>query len=234
MIDAGAPRHLGPARARMLALLQDAGQAMTSTEVAERLAMHPNSARFHLEKLADDGIVDRERESRSAPGRPRLLYRVADAAPPAHRSYRLLSEILTHALIGQHPEPARAATEAGRAWGTTLAPPPSPQRLGDPAEAIDALVASMDLVGFDSHVVAEHESLRVEVSHCPFLEVAAQGHEVVCSVHLGLMRGVLEQVGGVVDVASLEPWVEPSRCVAHLSTGGRPSAASSASPELEE
>lgn len=220
MIDAGSPRHLGAARGRVLALLQDAGEAMTSVEVAGRLAMHANSARFHLEKLADEGLVGRERESRSTPGRPRLLYRAAASVPPAHRSYRLLAEILTGALTDQLPDPATGAHDAGQAWGRALMPPTTAGRHPDDTEVIDTLVASMDRVGFDSHVVVEPQSLRVEVSHCPFLEVAEQHHEVVCSVHLGLMRGVLEQAGGSVTVERLEPLVEPSRCIAHLSTLG--------------
>jgi predicted ArsR family transcriptional regulator len=41
---------------------------------------------------------------------------------------------------------------------------------------------------------------------------------VVCPIHLGLMRGVLESAGASVAVDDLAPFVEPDLCVAHLSS----------------
>lgn len=212
------PAHgLGPMRARALALLQDAGEPMTAAEVAERLGLHMNTARFHLDALAESGLVVREREARSTPGRPKILYAVASAAPDVtHRSYRLLAEILAGYLADRLPDPASSAEEAGHAWGRYLAAPPPPFRHPDEAQALDSLVSALERIGFESHVVDEPDSLRVEVSHCPFLEVAAGHNDVVCSVHLGLMRGMLEQMEAPVTATTLEPLVEPSRCIAHL------------------
>lgn len=216
------PAHgLGPTRARVLALLQDAVEPMTAGAVGARLGLHVNSARFHLDALAEDQLVVRHREERNTPGRPKVLYAAAQAAPAAaHRSYRLLAEILTTVLADRLPEPAAAAEDAGRAWGRFLAPPVPPFQRTEPAAALEVLVASLGAVGFDSHVVDEPGDLRLEVSHCPFLEVAERHHDVVCSVHLGLIRGVLEQTNAPVRAESLEPLVEPSRCVAHLAAGG--------------
>lgn len=215
------PAHgLGPTRARVLALLQDAAEPMTASAVGARLGLHVNSARFHLDALAEDSLVAREREERSTPGRPKVLYAVTSAAPPvAHRSYRLLAEILTSVLTGRLPEPSAAAEEAGQAWGRYLAPAAPPNQRTDRSESLGLLVDTLDRIGFDSHVVDEPGDLRLEVSHCPFLEVAEQHHEVVCAVHLGLMRGILQQTGATVRATSLEPLVEPSRCIAHLGTG---------------
>ncbi|HEY0950355.1 helix-turn-helix transcriptional regulator [Nocardioides sp.] len=212
------PAHgLGPTRARVLALLQDATEPMTAAAVGARLGLHVNSARFHLDALAEDRLVVREREERSTPGRPKVLYAAADAAPAAaHRSYRLLAEILTGVLADRLPEPSATAEAAGTAWGRFLTPPTPPFQRTEPAAALEVLVASLDAVGFDSHVVDEPDDLRLEVSHCPFLEVAERHHDVVCAVHLGLIRGVLEQTGAGVRATALEPLVEPSRCIAHL------------------
>jgi predicted ArsR family transcriptional regulator len=211
------PAHgLGPTRARVLALLQDAAEPMTSSAAGARLGLHVNSARFHLDALVEDGLVVRRREERSAPGRPKVLYAAAPAAPGvAHRSYRLLAEILTSLLADRLPEPAASAEEAGEAWGRYLTPPPEPFRRTSEAEALESLVDSLDRVGFDSHVVDEPGSLRLEISHCPFLEVAER-NDMVCSLHLGMMRGVLEQSNAPVAAETLEPLVEPSRCIARL------------------
>ncbi|QNN55178.1 helix-turn-helix domain-containing protein [Nocardioides mesophilus] len=218
-----AAHGLGPTRARVLALLQDTAGPMTAAAAAERLGLHVNSARFHLDALALDGMVRRNREKRSTPGRPKVLYAaVADAPHVAHRSYRLLAEILSGALADRLPEPAVSAEEAGRAWGRHLTGPPPAEDAVDRHDGTDALasvVASMGRFGFDSHVVDDQDSFRLEVSHCPFLEVAAEHLDVVCSVHLGLIRGALEQSGAGVTAGTLEPLVEPSRCIAHLVRG---------------
>ena len=210
-------RGLGPTRARVLALLQDAGEPMTAAAAGARLGLHVNSARFHLDALTEDGLVVRHREERTVPGRPRMLYAAARAAPAvAHRSYRLLAEILTTFLADRLPDPADSAAEAGQAWGRYLAPPAIPFQQPQEARALESLVDTLDRIGFDSRAVEEGGDLRLEVSHCPFLEVAEGHNDVVCSVHLGLIRGILEQLNAPVSAGALEPLVEPSRCIAHL------------------
>jgi predicted ArsR family transcriptional regulator len=219
---------LGPSRARVLALLQDAGEAMTAAAAGARLGLHVNSARFHLDALTADGLVLRRREERSTPGRPRVLYAANTAAPAvAHRSYRLLAEILSSVLTDRLPHPSASSEEAGHAWGRYLsAPSESVGAAPTEPEALGSLVRVLDRIGFDSHVVDEPDSLRLEISHCPFLEVAEEHHEVVCSVHLGLIRGVLDQIEAPISAEALEPLVEPSRCLAHLARTPRVPASS--------
>jgi predicted ArsR family transcriptional regulator len=210
-------RGLGPTRTRVLALLQDSGNALTAAAAATQLDLHVNSARFHLDALVARGLVVRRREERSSPGRPSVLYSIADDAPPvAHRSYRLLAEMLTTFIARGVPEPAAAAERIGREWGRLLAPPRAPSDRLEEQDALATVIDTLDGAGFDSHVVEHADGLDLHVSHCPFLEVAEQHHEVVCSVHLGLMRGVLEEGGGTLSATSLEPLVEPSLCIAHL------------------
>lgn len=213
------PAHgLGPTRARVLALLQDADEPMTAAAAGARLGLHVNSVRFHLDGLTEDGLVVRRREERSTPGRPKVLYAAATTAPGvAHRSYRLLAEILTSLLTDKLPNPAATAEQAGDAWGRYLTAPPQPFHKPQESEALQTLVHALDNMGFDSHIVDEPDSLRLEISHCPFLEVAQGHHDVVCSIHLGLIRGILDQTKAPVAAGTLEPLVEPSRCIAHLS-----------------
>ncbi|MGV0834777.1 helix-turn-helix transcriptional regulator [Mycolicibacterium thermoresistibile] len=208
---------LGPTRARVLALLQDAGDPMTAATIGVRLGLHANSIRFHLDALTTDGLVVRHREERASPGRPRVLYAAARSAPPvARRSYRLLAEVLTVLLIETLPDPAAAAERAGRSLAGSLRSGDDPVPRPREQEALQTLVGTLDRIGFESRVVDEPNSLRLEVSHCPFLEVAMAHHDVVCAVHLGLIRGILERVHAPVGAETLEPLVEPSRCIAHL------------------
>ncbi len=218
------PAHgLGATRSRVLTLLHDADEPLTATVAGQRLGLHVNSVRFHLDALAEAGHVVRLREDRTRPGRPKVLYAATDsAARPASRNYRLLAEILTTLLGDALPDPARSAEDAGNTWGRYLTPAVQPFHHPGEAESLGTLVESLDRLGFDSQVVDEPDSLRLEVSHCPFLEIAETHHEVICSVHRGLIRGVLEQIGAPLAAAHIEPLVEPSRCIAHLRRTSRP------------
>jgi predicted ArsR family transcriptional regulator len=210
--------RLGPSRARVLALLQDAGEALSARDVGDRLGTHPNSVRFHLDALVSDGLVVRGREARDSPGRPQVTYAAAAGSPTVTgRRYRLLADTLATFLTEQLADPSAAAVKTGRAWSRSLSLPE--RRRGRTAEddALDVLVGSLDSLGFESRVVRDATSLRIAVSHCPFLEVAEEHEDVVCGLHLGLMRGVLEQRESSLEVQDLEPLVEPSLCLAHLS-----------------
>lgn len=210
-------RSLGPSRARVLELLEDAGEALGAQEVGDRLGMHANSVRFHLDALTDAGLVARGLETRSTRGRPRVTYAPTAAAPRVtRRRYHLLATVLARSLAERLPDPSVEAEQMGREWSRSL--PIPPRRRGRDAErdALDVVVASLDDVGFESRAVQAGEAFRVEISHCPFLEVAAEHENVVCALHLGLMRGVLEQRQAPLEVRDLEPLVEPGLCLAHL------------------
>jgi predicted ArsR family transcriptional regulator len=63
---------------------------------------------------------------------------------------------------------------------------------------------------------------------CPFLELARRHPDVVCPIHLGLMRGALAELGGALTATSLEPFRTESLCVAHLAPA---TAAAGTTPE---
>ncbi len=54
--------------------------------------------------------------------------------------------------------------------------------------------------------------------NCPFLELTDTRRDMVCPVHLGLMRGALDRWDAPVTVESLTPFAEPGLCIAHLTT----------------
>lgn len=226
LTDPAPESTLGDSRARVLRVLREAGDAVDARHVAERTGLHRNTARFHLDGLVDAGLAGRETETRTRPGRPRMVYRatVTDA-PGGRRSYRLLAEMLTSVVTHTVPDPARAAVAAGEAWGRYLAERPVPTRRIDAEEGIRRLTAVLEDAGFAPGAVEDTDARAdgrvIPLQHCPFLEVAEQDRDVVCSLHLGLMRGVLEQVRAPLEADRLEPFVEPSLCLAHLAASSR-------------
>ncbi|HEX7105224.1 MAG TPA: helix-turn-helix domain-containing protein [Acidothermaceae bacterium] len=219
--DAGEQQVLGESRLRVLTLLQDAGRPLGVADVAAVTGLHANTARFHLDGLVDAGLVDRATESREQPGRPRALYTARPgSARGGQRSYRLLAEILTDYLASHAARPAKEALEAGLRWGRHLAKTPSGlRRRGrpvDPAGATRQLVAMLDDVGFVPEARTVRRERQILLHHCPFREAAIEHQDVVCAVHLGLMQGMLTELEAPIVADRLDPFVEPSLCVAHL------------------
>ena len=64
---------------------------------------------------------------------------------------------------------------------------------------------------------------RLSLRHCPFREVAERHRDVICALHLGLMRGALATMRAPVSADRLDPFVEPGLCVAQLTATGQPS-----------
>jgi predicted ArsR family transcriptional regulator len=219
LIDPGSGPVLGSSRGRVLEVLRSAGSPLGVQDIAERTDLHPNTARFHLDGLVDVGLVEREAEERGQPGRPRMVYRAAVTDLPAgRRSYRLLAEMLTSLIADTVPEPDKAAASAGEAWGRYLAERPPPSHRVDAAEALRRLTAVLADVGFAPGEVDVEMNPVIPLRHCPFQEVAEQHREIVCSLHLGMIRGVLAEVRAPLDAEGLEPFVQPSLCLARLTT----------------
>jgi predicted ArsR family transcriptional regulator len=57
---------------------------------------------------------------------------------------------------------------------------------------------------------------RLYLRQCPFREAARHHQDVICSLHLGLIRGALARMRAPVTADRLDPFVEPGLCVARL------------------
>jgi predicted ArsR family transcriptional regulator len=227
--DATAP--LGESRARVLDLLRAAGSPIGVQEIAERAGLHPNTARFHLDALVDAGLAAREPQPRETPGRPSMVYHAADGGgPTGRRRYRLLAEMLTSMIAGMMAKPGEAAAEAGREWGRYLTEQPPPYQRPGTEEAIGKLTATLAEIGFAPEAVTEGDGLRLRLHQCPFREVAERHQDVVCALHLGLMQGILGQLRAPVTADRLQPFAEPSVCIAEFGPGETQPVAETALP----
>ena len=221
--------NLGPTRRQVLDQLREAGSLTGAAEVAKAVGLQPNGARFHLEALVEAGLATRSAEDRTTRGRPKALYAARPATGREVDGYRELAEVLVDALTGpatELPSGRSVAEEAGIARGRRLAAElqSSSSRDSDStaksdltaAQATDAVVDGLARLGFESRAVSSRTGRRIDIKPCPFLDLARAHPEVVCAVHRGLMVGVFEGTGAPLEVADLEPFVRPGRCVAHL------------------
>ena len=207
----------GISRSRLLAVLRQAAEPMGVRELADAVDLHPNTAREHLEQLVSAGLISREPALPRGRGRPGLRYRVEpDGADEDPKAYRELATVLAGELA-RRPNGGAAATAAGERWGRQMAAGSAPAPTD--TQAIERLVALLDEVGFAPEPVTQ-PGAPIRLRHCPFAALAHQRSGVVCGVHLGLMRGALRELGAPLNAVSLEPFVKPDLCLAHV--GARP------------
>ncbi|MDQ2624756.1 MAG: helix-turn-helix domain-containing protein [Actinomycetota bacterium] len=211
-----------PSRVEILHVLQEQGE-LPLADICRAVQLHHNTTREHLDRLVDAGFVERKPEHRGTRGRPRMLYRAAEA--PGHRSLDShFREHFMRVLVASYGSPIEApAHEARRAGEEWVA-----QALGERERAesgadddgmrqLAALELHLDELGLNPEV--EVGLLEVHLRRCPFADLARERTEVVCSVHLGVARGILQHEGGPIEAERLDPMVEPSHCVLYLRRG---------------
>lgn len=197
-------------RSRLLTVLRASDRPMGIAELAAAVGLHPNTTREHLDQLVRVGIVRRETAPAAGRGRPGLRYSAVPDEAVADRSapYRSLAAVLA-AELADRSDTADASIGAGERWGRTAVQATS----GERSAAVDVLVGLLDEIGFEPERTSDGE---IRLRPCPFGSLARERGEVVCNVHLGLMRGALRELDAPVDAIGLVPFVEPNLCLAHI------------------
>lgn len=208
-----------PARRRLLELLQD-GAAHDARHLAEATGLHVTTVRFHLQILERAGLVSSRSDPQGRSGRPRTVYTAtgADEADLLRRdlaAYEDLTDALATHLSDRSDGPSRAAEQAGASWAARLGPTAGPvPTAADAATRVGQMCAQL---GFAPELTpTDGDRWRIELRACPYRSVARAHPDVVCALHRGLIRGTLEQAGFPQLGSTLEPFVEPELCVAHL------------------
>lgn len=205
----------GMSRSRLLAVLRRAGGPLGVRELAAAVGLHPNTAREHLDQLVEAGLVTRQRAAPAGRGRPGLRYAAErSSAGDDPDAYRVLAGVLASELA-RRDDAVDAALNAGERWGERTTG--RAETAGGVGEAVDRLVEILDELGFAPEA-GPAPATSIELHRCPFGSLAHEQGDVVCNVHLGLMRGALRELGAPLDAVSLEPFVAPDLCVAHLET----------------
>ena len=169
------------------------------------------TAAFHLDRLADEGLLDvlhQRLSGRSGPGagRPSKLYLRApgevEVSLPARR-YELAGELLASAVeeADTAGRPIREAL-ATRAYATGRQ---MGQEVGGTAESSDP-VPVLEKYGFEPR--ADEGSVRL--GNCPFHRLAQQHTELVCGMNLHLVEGLIDGLGCSEYEATLAP--SPGSC----------------------
>ena len=190
-----------PSRARLFALLGELRRPAGTDELARRLGLHPNGVRLHLERLEEGGLVLRERE-RQARGRPRDTWSISPHAQPGGdppTAYANLGRWLVRAIAAGATR-VRDVEATGRQIGRELAPEGTG---ASPEERIhDVLVA----MGFQPQRQFDPKgTLTYCLGNCPYRAVVRERQSVVCGLHRGLTRGLLDEIDPKTRLSAFVP-----------------------------
>jgi predicted ArsR family transcriptional regulator len=172
----------------------------TIGDLVAATSLHPNTVREHVQRLIDGGYVVAATEHRTTRGRPKVLYTAATGGSVSSPVQRRKVEEAAH---------------RGDLMRRVL-PSDEPSHLDpDALHQVDAVVEHLVESGFDPLV--DETRLTIDLSPCAHAEAQAAHRPVLCSVHLGLMQGVLAEAGGPLSVEGMLPSCDPTQCVVQLS-----------------
>ncbi len=176
-----------PTRARLFGLLSELKRPAGTAELAERLQLHPNGVRLHLERLAQAGLIERARV-KQARGRPLDAWAIAPGAEPgghAPQAYQDLGRWLARVLRVRSAG-LRGIERTGRDIGRELAP-------NDAPSDSDPLQTSLIALGFQPTVTqAGNDGVTICLRNCPYRDAVRENQPAICALHKGITRGLLD------------------------------------------
>jgi predicted ArsR family transcriptional regulator len=204
-----------PARRAMYELVSRSDQPMSRDQAARALGVSRRSAAFHLDRLADEGLLTiefRRLTGRTGPGsgRPSKLYHRAQdelAVSVPDRRYELAGELMAAAIeqsvnSGEPVRDAlmRMAGETGRSIG----------------HGALSLERALEDHGFEPRPDSDG---GLVLGNCPFHRLSVRHTEIVCELNLALLRGVAEGAADASLTMVLDPG--PDRCCVRATLPGR-------------
>jgi predicted ArsR family transcriptional regulator len=214
-----------PVRRRLYDWVVHAGRAVSRDEAAGAAEVSRALAAFHLDRLADAGLLTteyRRLSGRTGPGagRPAKLYRrgsreVTVSLPD--RDYEVPARLFAATIerLGEAipPDALRdAAHETGEAIGAAAragtGPRPGRRRL---REALELALAAR---GYDP---VQLDTGEIRFRNCPFHALVDEHRDLVCGMNLALAEGIVAGVGVGVE-ARLDP--QPGHCCVAIRPGG--------------
>jgi predicted ArsR family transcriptional regulator len=208
-----------PTRRALYLYVQAQDSAVSRDEAAAGVGVPRHKAKFHLDKLAEDGLLEVEfarRTGRDGPGagRPAKLYRRASrelVVSLPERRYELAGQLMARAIsdVRNTGAPvAGALRSAALDRGRRLAEE-TLRGTADPTSRQELLAAArsvLDAEGYETRA----DPAGLTLANCPFHALAAEHRDVVCAMNLAIMKGLLGRLGplglaAVPDPAVLDP-----------------------------
>ena len=184
-----------PVRARIYRYIVEQGTEVGRDEVAKALRIPRSQATFHLERLAQQGLVDttfRRLSERRGPGAGRTskLYRrsrrsLEMSLPP--RDYQLAAAALAEAVGKRGARKSKHLAEVAKGIGAEWA-------ADQPARApLKNLETILKRHGYEPRWEGRNQ---LKLQNCPFAGLVSEHEDVVCKVlNRHLIEGLVEALG---------------------------------------
>lgn len=192
-------------------------------QAAEAVGVPRHTAKFHLDKLVQDGLleVDFARPpGRRGPGagRPAKLYRRSSrelSVSLPERHYELAGRLLAQAVTDAQREAvpvgealAQAAHATGRGLGEEVR-----RRIGKRPSRSAVLDATTEVLT-ESGYEPRADGADVILANCPFHNLAQEYTDLVCGMNLELIDGLVDSLDEPRLEATLDP--APGRCCVRI------------------
>ncbi|MBC3186193.1 helix-turn-helix domain-containing protein [Corynebacterium sp. zg-331] len=164
---------LSPKQALVLRTLREFPHGASAAELADRLGMHSNTVRGHLEELLAHQAVSQHTAPAQGRGRPTLIFqaKIPDTRAVA-QEYLTLIKHLAPAI-----EPDQAH-EIGRRWAQS-----------EGSGTVEELMEKLQKLGFDPEL--RERDHAIDLRACPFVRESTPPHPSVCGMHEGFFQEFL-------------------------------------------
>lgn len=197
--------------------------SVSRDQAAEAVGVPRHVAKFHLDKLADQGLLEVEfrrppERQRGGPGagRPAKRYRRARRelrVSLPERRYDLVGEVLAEAMLAAKRGDVAleaALDQAAAGMGRALADQ-AREAARDPADLLDAARSVLAAYGYEPRPGAGGS---LTLANCPFHHLARRYTELVCGINLALINGLLSGLAPAGTASGLAARLDPApgRC----------------------
>ena len=195
---------------------------------SDALGIARHTAKFHLDKLAEEGLLDisfKRLTDRRGPGagRPTKLYtrssRQLSVTLPERR-YDLAGQLLASAIDNAAADGTNAGdalTAAAAHWGAKVGD--QARATAGPRPSRERLIAATCQVLTDYGYAPQRADKTILLSNCPFHALAQEHTQLVCGMNLAILDALTNRVSNSGLVARLDPAAD--RCCVVLDSGQR-------------
>lgn len=211
-----------PVRRALYRFVSRQGDAVSRDQAADGVEVPRHTAKFHLDRLVDEGLLVaefRRLTGRSGPGagRPAKLYRRAArevTVSVPHRRYDLAAQVLASAVersLDGASMPDALLAAAGDAAAVAVDAVGGDRDLPELERIADAL----EPFGYEPSIDDD-----LVLGNCPFDRLAVDHRDLVCGLNLSFVGAVTERLGCIDARARLDP--DESRCCVRVVAGAAP------------
>ncbi|MCL2470331.1 MAG: helix-turn-helix domain-containing protein [Propionibacteriaceae bacterium] len=207
----------GGRRTHIIRILRDSKEALTVEQVAKKVGIPSNAARYHLESLVDSGLATRESQGRTTPGRPRVAYlgTLPNQTHERAQGYRLLAEIMAAGVAQSSTSAGEWMYQIGTEWGRYITCRDESDAPVDESRILERLANKLDALWFAPEVV-EGSPVKIVMHNCPFMDSTRRFPQVVCQLHAGMINGSLEEAHSAYRMVHLRVQDAGHRCEGEL------------------